>query len=288
MSDAWYFDDGGRQVGPLGIVELTVTLATYPDPRGMFVWRAGFEDWKMAGDVWELANLLPPTPPSFPATVKADLESRNVGVPLVAQPDNRLPEATRTRQYNNFIAKNWRGEYPLGVTYWIFGFLGNVVVGVILVIVVSALSVNTGYQPGSSFAAVVMIWLTVGAYAIWQLVAVWRSASRRIQERTLLGKRAPWARLAMFAVVIGFLRLISEFSTTGVPQLIELSRMAFIDDPSIPAYSIRIMRNGTEAEITGGFKYGLTDDFLKLFARLHKLKWFTSTAMGEELAKLKV
>jgi len=40
--------------------------------------------------------------------------------------------------------------------------------------------------------------------------------------------------------------------------------MSFLDDPDIPAYSIRVMRNGTEAEITGGFKYGLTDDFVKI------------------------
>jgi hypothetical protein len=103
-------------------------------------------------------------------------------------------------------------------------------------------------------------------------VAVWRSASRRSQERTLVGKRALWAGLAKFAVVIGLLRFISEFSTTGVPQLLELSSMAFIDDPSIPAYSIRIMRNGTEAEITGGFKYGLTDEFLKIISASPQIK----------------
>jgi hypothetical protein len=221
----------------------------------MFVWRPGFEDWKRACEVWDLANLLPPTSqrplPPLSTTVKADPQSRNAGVSHVGELHNEPPEAPHTRQYNNFIAKNWRGEYPLWVTYWIFGFLGNVIVGVIPVIAVSALSVNTRYQPRSIFAAVVIIWLTVGAFAIWQLVAVWRSASRRIQERALVEKRAPWAGLAKFAVVIGFLRLIAEFGTTGVPQLTELSSMAFMDDPSIPAYSIRIMRNGTEAEIIG-------------------------------------
>ena len=38
-------------------------------------------------------------------------------------------------------------------------------------------------------------------------------------------------------------------------------RITFQDDPDIPSYSIRLMRDGTEAEIVGGFKYGLTNDF---------------------------
>src|SRR5713226_2888751 len=108
MSNAWYFDTGNEQVGPLSIQELTATLATYPDPRGMFVWRAGFEDWKRACEVWDLANLLPPTSqrplPPVSTTVKADPQSRNAGVSHVGELHNEPPEAPHTRQYNNFIA----------------------------------------------------------------------------------------------------------------------------------------------------------------------------------------
>jgi hypothetical protein len=48
--------------------------------------------------------------------------------------------------------------------------------------------------------------------------------------------------------------------------------MSFLGDPGIPAYAIRVMRNGTEAEITGGFKYGLTDDFLKITGASPRIK----------------
>ena len=40
--------------------------------------------------------------------------------------------------------------------------------------------------------------------------------------------------------------------------------MAFLNDPTIPNYALRIMRNGTEVEISGGFKYGLNEDFLRI------------------------
>jgi hypothetical protein len=45
------------------------------------------------------------------------------------------------------------------------------------------------------------------------------------------------------------------------PQLAATYAMAFRDDPTLPLFSIRVMRSNTEVEITGGFKYGLTDAF---------------------------
>jgi hypothetical protein len=89
-----------------------------------------------------------------------------------------------------------------------------------------------------------------------------------------------WAGLAKIAVAYGVLQLIVVFGTKGLPQLTELSRMAFMDDPSIPAYSIRIMRNGTEAEIYGGFKYGLTDDFLKILRASPQIKIVHLNSVG--------
>jgi hypothetical protein len=40
--------------------------------------------------------------------------------------------------------------------------------------------------------------------------------------------------------------------------------MAFWNDPNIPDYAIRNMRDGKEVEVAGGFKFGLTDDFKKI------------------------
>src|SRR5262249_57665242 len=41
-------------------------------------------------------------------------------------------------------------------------------------------------------------------------------------------------------------------------------RSAFKNDPCIPDYTIRVMRNGSELEIAGGFKYGLANDVEKV------------------------
>lgn len=178
------------------------------------------------------------------------------------EPQPELPK--KPSRYNNFIARNWRGEYSLVTAYWGFGFLGNILAGLVPVFAAAAFQSKGGYDPRAIPATMITIWVGVLAIVTWQLVGVWRTANRHIAARVVLGKRSPWAALARVSVVFGMLRLVGTFASSGLPQLAETSRMAFLDDPDIPAYSIRVMRNGTEAEITGGFKYGLTDDFAKI------------------------
>jgi hypothetical protein len=173
---------------------------------------------------------------------------------------------------SNFLARYWRGEFSLGVSSWCFVLLGNIVVAFMLVGIVGLIQTGRGYQPLAIFGSLVFTWLVSSAFVIWQTVGVWRSANRYITRRRAAGRRDGWATLAKCIVVLGFLSSLSAFVTAGLPQLVEASRMAFLDDPGIPPYSIRVMRNGTEAEITGGFKYGLTDDFSKILKASRQIK----------------
>jgi hypothetical protein len=61
--------------------------------------------------------------------------------------------------------------------------------------------------------------------------------------------------------------------------------MSFLDDPDIPNYSIRVMRNGTEAEIAGGFKYGLTSDFLKILSASRQIRIVHLDSLGGRIAE---
>jgi hypothetical protein len=173
---------------------------------------------------------------------------------------------------NNFIARYWRGEYSLGISYWWFGFVGNIAVAVITAGIVILFRADRGYDPRAIFGCFLCVWLVIIVFIVWQVTGVWRSANRLIVRRQAVGKRAGWATVAKVVVVFGLLSSFSTFITSGWPQLVETSRMAFLDDPDIPAYSIRVMRNGTEAEITGGFKYGLTDDFSKILKASRQIK----------------
>ena len=181
---------------------------------------------------------------------------------------------------NNFIARYWRGEYSLGISYWWFGFVGSIAVGILIAGIVALFQTGRGYDPYAIFGTLVCVWLVVVLFTVWQVTGVWRSANRLIAHRRTIGKRAVWATVAKVVIVLGFLSSLSAFVSSGWPQLIETSRMAFLGDPGIPAYSIRVMRNGTEAEITGGFKYGLSDDFSKILKASRQIKVVHLNSIG--------
>ena len=270
MADGWYLFDGVRQLGPLTLNELK-RLLEEQHSSAVRVWRQGLEEWILPADLPEFSS---PQPPLIPAISD-----------IAANESADAPVAARPSRFNNFIAMNWRGEYSLGTTYWLFGFLGNIFAGILVVTVVAIFQSGSGYEPKAIFATILAVWLGIGAVAIWQLVGVWRSANRHINARVLLGKKSPWAGLAKVAVVIGVIRLAGTFLSSGWPQLVETGRMSFLGDPDIPAYSIRVMRNGTEAEITGGFKYGLTDDFVKILGASRQIKVIHLNSLGGRIGE---
>jgi uncharacterized membrane protein YhaH (DUF805 family) len=65
MSDTWYYADQSGRVGPFGLQELKARLGKIPNARDLYVWRAGFADWKRVGDVAELGGDGAQTAPSF-------------------------------------------------------------------------------------------------------------------------------------------------------------------------------------------------------------------------------
>jgi hypothetical protein len=124
------------------------------------------------------------------------------------------------------------------------------------------------------------VWLCVIAISIWQWVSVWRSATCYRQR-----KRSPWAFVAKALVVLAFLQLVTTVVRDCVPQMNEAIQVAFLNDPDIPDYAIRVMRNGTEAEITGGIKYGLAVDFRKALDASPQVKVVHLNSVGGRIGE---
>jgi GYF domain 2 len=69
MVDVWYYAQNDKSVGPLSLADLTSILSRVSDIKDVLVWRNGFEHWKRAADVPELAAPVlrpPPLPPRPP------------------------------------------------------------------------------------------------------------------------------------------------------------------------------------------------------------------------------
>ncbi|WFU73830.1 GYF domain-containing protein [Bradyrhizobium sp. CB2312] len=239
MTD-WYLWDGESQRGPMDRRELDNRIQYHPNPSLVRVWRQGFSGWQKVEDAFDVAQKSPLAPSTF----------------------ERPLESTGSSKRQNVVAQHWRGEYPLGISYWLIGFIGNIAAYVVVAII-SAL-IGGAINPIGILLFYISLWSFIVCLAIWQSVGIWRSAQHRIDQRATLSKRAPWAGLAKVMVCLSVLQTIGVLAKTAIPQIAEATRIAFMDDPDIPPYSIRVMGNGSEAEISGGIKFGLSDEFEKV------------------------
>jgi hypothetical protein len=249
--EEWFVHDSKDQHGPFEPAELRARLAGYPSIESVFVWREGLQDWKPAAEVVE---------------IDAPAEDSN-------------------RRFSNFIARNWRGEFPLWIAYWVFGLAGNIAIAVIPLAMAGVIRSKTGFHPTYLFSLIVAIWISIVAVSVWQWVGVWRSANRAIEQRRHQLRKAPWARIAKLMTIIAFLQLALALVNAAAPQIAEMSRIAFLDDPEVPKYFLRVMRNGTEAEITGGIKFGLAADFTKMLRAARQIRVVHLNSIGGRIGE---
>jgi hypothetical protein len=172
---------------------------------------------------------------------------------------------------SNFLVRFWRGEVSLARSFWV---VGPVVVALAFVLPegVGWLVRRQAFNPFTILAAIVAIWAIVVVAQVFLTVGIWRAATVHRAQRMLRGHRDVWGRAAQAVLVAASLNLARLLTQAAMPELGEGARMAFLDDPALPPYSIRLMRDGTEAEIWGGLKFGVARDAEALFAGAPELR----------------
>jgi hypothetical protein len=157
------------------------------------------------------------------------------------------------REGSSYIARHWRGELTLPLSYWANNTL--------LSIAMMALLLSAPWRqfveksPRLYSAAIVGVWILLFVVTLWQAVGTWRSANTYVGA----GKRRFWANTAKITLVIGLIATGKEIVFSGIPQIIEYAKLAAGRDP-LGTYQVRIMRNATELEVAGSIVFGLTDD----------------------------
>lgn len=202
------------------------------------------------------------------------------------EPFELAPPPTDPRPIaGNLITKHWRGGYSLGVSYWLINVVANVALVVLVAILVAIFTPRQGFEPVPIFALTLSLWATVAIILVWQIVGVWRSAERYADERRKLKKGTFWAKAAQVMVVLGVLQNLGAFNATGRPQLIELYRIAFLNDPDIPANELELSSDGLRLKITGGIKYGLARDIDTVLRAAPSVVAITLTSPGGRIAE---
>jgi len=166
-------------------------------------------------------------------------------------------DAPRSRGGWGPIGAYWRGEYSLGISFWVVGLIVTVVTFGVVFLVTLGISATTSYNPYSLLCITVFMWTAVFFITLWKSVGLWRAARRHKGEQCASGRTVFWAVLVQCVVVLTVLNTAKDFVVSGIPELRDNYSLAFQGDPTVDDFTIRVMRDGTEMEIAGGFKYGL-------------------------------
>lgn len=155
------------------------------------------------------------------------------------------------------IGTYWRGEYSLGVSFWVVSLIVDILVYGVVFAVALGIGAIGFYNPYSPFVIVVFTWSTLLLLMVWDNVGLWRAARRHKSEQRARGRTRFWAILVQCLIVLGVFSTVRDLVLVALPQLRGTYALAFQGDPEIDDFAIRVMRDGTELEIAGGFKYGL-------------------------------
>jgi hypothetical protein len=200
------------------------------------------------------------------------------GLSSASSPQSPAPEPT-TELAPHFVAKHWRGLYPLATSYWGFGLM--VTLGVMaLVKAIDVIVQNSEVSPRASGALVVSVYLFALPATVWQFVGIWRSATRYSQ----LKPDAVWGVLAKLMVVIGVLRGGADLVQNGVPMMTEGVRL-ISGVENIPPHQIRVMRDGTEIELAGGIRHGTAAAFGQALASAPGVKVVHLNSQGGRMGE---
>lgn len=186
------------------------------------------------------------------------------------------------------IQKHWRGDYPLGISYWVCGALITVAfLAIVAVVSGSELSARYGAKFGATFVLCLYVFLL--ALTVWQTVGIWRSADKHVAK----GGNAFWAGLAKVMVVIGLLRVGADLAHTGLPVMAESINL-LTGASSVKPSEIRLLRHGTELALAGGIEEGTTASVRKFLDAAPEIRvirlnsdggWLQEAAMLRDLIR---
>lgn len=183
-------------------------------------------------------------------------------------------------QNSSYFKKHWLGELSLAKSYWINNVLFNAVFAIIILLVTE--NIDFTNNPTISAFFMVALWIFILIITPWILIGLWRSANNHIKKYN----NTFWATTVKMLVVLGWIQSTILYVNSGIPQIIEFSKIALNKD-SLPKYEIRILNQGKELEISGGIKFGLTNEVNKYFTKYPNIKVLHLNSIGGRISEAK-
>src|ERR1039458_9335345 len=259
-ASSWHVVAAGRTIAEETDATLRQRIADGSIVPDTLVWRIGMPDWLPAKEIPGLFT--PPPPPDISPNPSPPETERKPPPPLMPlrvtaedratylanQPHSQSTRVHQEIKQSSYILRHWRGELSLGVSYWVNGLLLTLIAATGEVVLDEA---DITQHPRLITAAYASFSLLLIVVSIWQVVGIWRSAGRTIEERQRQSKTAPWARVARFAAFLGFLSLVGNTAAYRLPNAWANLQIAFGVD-AVPHHRLRMLNGGREIELAGG------------------------------------
>lgn len=211
---------------------------------------------------------------------KSGGKTQPVQVEHQAQSQPESAGAERRPTSKNYIARHWRGNLSLPVSYWVNGFLGNIIAAVAVVFLTVSMDSKEEFRPELALLGLTAAWTTIVIVAIWQVVGVWRSASNYSNNNI----RTYWGGVAKFMVFLAAVKLSAQLLTNGIPQIAEYAKI-YSGDEGVGKYKFLVLNNGQELEFTGGITFGAAKAFEAFADALTGLKTIRLTSNGGRISE---
>ena len=222
---------------------IAVPIAVYAIVYRKDTW---YDRWAMTSVLRlnENRTLIPIPARALPAApVEADL----IQPPTLAAP--------RT---GNYFARHWRGELSLPMSYWANGVVLSVVAGMASGALSIAVAMYGDEQPIPWLIALQISCLVISLFVMWQVVGMWRAATRYKQ-----GGRSFWGGAAKAAVALAVLQLAYSWVFVAGPQIAGTYEIV-TGDAAVGPHEFNVLADGQMLEFSGGITFGVAKEFESL------------------------
>ena len=163
-----------------------------------------------------------------------------------------------------YLGKHWRGEFPLAISFWVNLILINIGIRLFQTWFTEASPIENPVS--ASQLAIVYISVALAIVYPWQIIGLWRSANKHIEET----KKRLWGGGAKVVVVLGLLAILGNL-TNSWPIYKDLFQLGFGKD-EYGEYRVALIEDGSFIHIEGGLGFGISENVRRLIAKNPSVK----------------
>ncbi len=201
------------------------------------------------------------------------MKNHNYCKPMININSNLNNEYKEENKNISYFREHWQGELSLTTSFWI----NFVLIYGVLNIQLFQFAVDIDYTSDSiySYLFVILLWIFTVISGLWVLVGLWRSARNHIKRYNVNF----WANVVRVMVAFGCYNLATTTINTAIPQVVEFSKI-ILNIEDIPPYKIKTIRQGNAVKISGGIRFGLTNEIKKYFDKYPNIELVHLDSIG--------